>query len=63
MCVFVNVLEGLLVDMLVRMGLFVVAVFMLVLDVLVIVQNVRVGMRHIPVRVLMGVLLHRLPRS
>lgn len=36
---------------------------MLVLDVLVIVQDVRVGVRYILMRVLMGVLLHRLPRS
>jgi hypothetical protein len=34
---------------------------MLVLDVLMIVPEVRVSVRHIPVRVLMGVLLHRLP--
>ncbi|MGH3966047.1 MAG: hypothetical protein ACRDRY_22815 [Pseudonocardiaceae bacterium] len=39
------------------------AVFMLVLDVLMIVQDVCMGVRRIPVRVLMGVLFHRLPRS
>ncbi|MGH3888098.1 MAG: hypothetical protein ACRDSZ_16310 [Pseudonocardiaceae bacterium] len=48
-------------DVRVRVRLSVVAVFVLVLDVLVLVQGVRVGMRHITVRVLMGVLLHRLP--
>jgi hypothetical protein len=37
-------------------GLTVVTVFVLVLDVLMIVLNVRVGVRHVLVRVLMGVL-------
>ncbi len=61
--VFVSVLKILRVDVRVRVRLSVVAVFMLVLDVLVIVQDVRVGVRHIPMCVLMGVLLHGLPRS
>lgn len=62
MRVFVSVLKVLLVDVRVRMFLSGVAVFMLVLDVLVIVQDVRVGVRHILMCVLMGVLLHGLPR-
>jgi len=37
-------------------GLSVVAVFVFVLDMLMIVQNVRVGMGHIVVRVLVAVL-------
>ncbi len=37
----------------VRVGLPVVAVFVFVLDVLMVMQDVRVRMRHIPVRVLM----------
>jgi hypothetical protein len=39
----------------VRVGLSVVTVFVFVLHVPMIVQNVRVGMGHIVVRVLMGV--------
>lgn len=59
----VNVLGVLVVDMRVGMWLPFVVVFMLVLDVLVIVQDVPVGVCHVSVRVLMGVLLHHLPRS
>ncbi|HSL09236.1 MAG TPA: hypothetical protein VK887_14865 [Pseudonocardiaceae bacterium] len=61
MRVLVNVLKVLLVDVRVRVRLSGVAVFMLVLNVLVIVQDVRVGVRHFPMRVLMRVLLHRFP--
>jgi hypothetical protein len=56
----VDFLKVLLVDMRVGVWLPIVAVFMLVFDVLVIMQAVRVGVGHIPVGVLMGVLLHRL---
>jgi hypothetical protein len=59
--VLMNVLKVLLVDVRVRVRLSGVAVFMLVLNVLVIVQDVRVGVRHFPMRVLMRVLLHRFP--
>lgn len=59
--VFVDVLELLLVNVWVGVRVSVVAVFMLVLDVIVIMQGVRVGVRHIPMRVLMGVLFHRSP--
>jgi hypothetical protein len=45
-----------LVGVRVRVGLPVVAVFVLVLDVLMIVQDVRMCMCHIPVRVLVSVL-------
>ncbi len=55
MRVVVSVLHVLVVDMRVRVGLPVVAVFVFVLDMPMIVQNVRVGMGHIVVRVLMGV--------
>jgi hypothetical protein len=63
--VLVNVLEILFVDVRVGVGLPVVAVFMLVLNVFVIVQDMRVRMRHIPMSVLMAVLHsgHRLPPS
>jgi len=56
-----NVLKVLLVDVRVRVRLSGVAVFMLVLNVLVIVQDVRVGVRYFPMRVLVRVLLHRFP--
>jgi hypothetical protein len=59
--VLVSVLKVLLVDVRVRVRLSGVAVFMLVLNVLVIVQDVRVGVRYFPMRVLMRVLLHRFP--
>jgi hypothetical protein len=55
-CVFVSVLNVLLVDMWVRVSLSVMTVLVLVLDVVMIMQDVRVRMRHVPVRVLMGVL-------
>jgi hypothetical protein len=62
--VFVILFEVALVGVRVRVGLPVVAVFVLVLDVLVIVQDVRVCMRHISVRVLVNVLRgHPLLRS
>ena len=67
MCVFVRVLNVLLMDMWVLVSLPVMAVLMLMLDVVMIMQDVRVRMRHVPVRVLMSVLCrgHRLlrPRS
>ena len=54
--VFVSVLKVLFVDVRVLVGLSAVTVLVLVLDVLMIVQDVRVRMRHVPVCVLMGVL-------
>lgn len=56
MCVFVSFLKVLLVNMQVLMGLSVVTVLMRMLDVFMIVHNVRVSMRHVLVGVLMGVL-------
>ncbi len=53
---FVSVLKVLLVNMRVLMGLSVVTVLVSMLDVFMIVHGVRVRMRHVPVRVLMGVL-------
>lgn len=53
--VFVILFEVLLVGMRVRVGLPVVAVFVLMINMIVIVQSVRVCMRHIPVRVLVSV--------
>lgn len=52
--VFVILYEAALMGVRVRVGLPVVAVFVFVLDVLMIMQDVRVRMRHIPVRVLRG---------
>jgi hypothetical protein len=54
--VFVSVLKVLLVDMQVLMVLSVVTVLVRMLDMFMIVHNVRVRMSHVPVRVLMGVL-------
>jgi hypothetical protein len=54
--VFVSVHKFIVVGMRVRVGLSVVTVFVLVLDVVMIVQDVRVRMRYVPVRVLMTVL-------
>ncbi|HVE95663.1 MAG TPA: hypothetical protein VNA67_01545 [Pseudonocardiaceae bacterium] len=51
-----SVLKVLLVNMRVLMGLSVVTVLVSMLDVFMIVHGVRVRMRHVPVRVLMGVL-------
>jgi hypothetical protein len=66
-CVFVSVLNVFLMDMWVLVSLSVMAVLMLVLDVVMIMQGVRVRMRHILVRMLMSMLCcgHRLlrPRS
>ncbi|MGH3872211.1 MAG: hypothetical protein ACRDSR_11995 [Pseudonocardiaceae bacterium] len=59
----VHIFQIPLVGMRVLMSLPVVVVLMIVLDVLVVVQDVCVRVRHIPVCVLMGVLLHRLPPS
>lgn len=56
MRVVVRVLEFLLVDVRVRVSLSVVTVLVLVLDVVMIVQDVRVRMHHVAVRVVMGVL-------
>lgn len=56
MRVVVSVLKLLLVNVRMLVSLCVVTVFVFVLDVLMIVQDVRVRMRHVPVRVLMGVL-------
>ncbi|MGB9279137.1 MAG: hypothetical protein WCB57_03480, partial [Pseudonocardiaceae bacterium] len=56
MRVVVRILYVRVVDMRVRMGLPIVAVIVFVLHVLMIVQNVRVGMGNIIMRVLMGVL-------
>jgi hypothetical protein len=53
--VFVILYEAALMGMRVVVGLPVVAVFVFVLDVFMIVQDVRVRMRHIPVRVLVCV--------
>lgn len=65
MRVLVRTFEVLLVDMRVPVGLSVVTVFVLVLNVFMIVQDVRMRMCHIPVSVLMGVLPtgHRLLHS
>lgn len=54
--VFVILCEAGLMGVGVRVGLPVVAVFVFVLDVLMVMQDVCVGMRHIPVRVLVCVL-------
>jgi hypothetical protein len=54
--VVVILYEALLVSVRVRVGLSVVAVFVLVIDVLMIVQDVRVAMRRIAVSVFMSVL-------
>jgi hypothetical protein len=54
--VLVILFEAALVVVRVRVGLPVVAVFVFVLDVLMIMQDVRVCMRDIPVRVLVSVL-------
>ena len=51
----VSVLEIPLVDVRVLMGLSVVAVLVRVLDMLMIMLEMRVGVRHIVVRVLMSV--------
>ncbi|MGH3780408.1 MAG: hypothetical protein ACRDRO_07215 [Pseudonocardiaceae bacterium] len=51
-----SVLNVLVVGMWVSVGLAVVAVIVFVFDVLMIVQDVRVGVRDVVVRVLMGVL-------
>lgn len=56
MRVVVSVPEVAVVDMWMRVGLSVVTVFVLVLDMLMIMQNMRVSMGHIVVRVLMIVL-------
>ena len=56
MRVLVSVLKVLLVNMRVLMGLSFVTVLVCMLDVFMIVHNVRVSMRHVPVGVLMGVL-------
>lgn len=56
MRVFVSFLKVPLVNMQVLMGLSVVTVLVGMLDVFMIVHNVRVSMRRVPVRVLMGVL-------
>lgn len=61
MRVFVNVLEILFVNVLMGVRISVMAVFMFVLYVLMVMQGVRVGVRHIPVRVFMGVLFHHMP--
>jgi hypothetical protein len=54
--VFVILDQALLVSVWMGMGLPVVAVFVLVLDVVVVVQDVGMRMRLIPMGVLMGVL-------
>jgi hypothetical protein len=54
--VFVILYEAVLMWVRVLVGLPVVAVFVFMLDMFVIMQCMRVGMRHIPVRVLMGML-------
>ena len=54
MCVFVRCFQLLLVDMRVLVGVSVVAVLMLVLDVFMIVLNMRVRVHDVPVGVLMG---------
>lgn len=56
MRVVVRVLTVLVVDMRVRVGLSVVTVLVLVLDMVMIMQDMSVRMRHVLVRVLMGVL-------
>jgi hypothetical protein len=53
--VLVRVLEVFVVGMRVRMVLSVVTVFVFVLDVVMVVQDVRVCMRQVPVRVLLTV--------
>lgn len=55
MRVFVLFFEAFLVNMCVCVGLPVVAVFVLVLDVLMVVQDMRVRMRQFVVRVLVSV--------
>jgi hypothetical protein len=55
-CVFVIRFKTLLVDVRVSMGLAVMAVLVLVLDVLMIMQDMSVRMRHIAMSVLMSVL-------
>jgi hypothetical protein len=54
--VFVILFEVVLVGMLVCVGLPVVAVLVLVLDMLMVMQDVRVCMHYIPVRVFVSVL-------
>lgn len=65
MRVLVSVLNVLVVDMWVSVGLAVVTVIVFVFDVLMVVQDVRVGVRHVVMCVLMGVLCcgHRFSRS
>jgi len=54
--VLVSVLNILVVDMWVSVGLRIVTVFVLMFDVRMIVQDVRMGVRDVVVCVLMGVL-------
>jgi hypothetical protein len=52
--VIVSVLNVAVVDMRVLMGLSIVAVLVRVLDMLVIMHQMRVRVRHVPVRMLMS---------